>query len=166
MQTSLRILFDGGAIELGLLPLEAASAANYSLDCEAGSYSITGQTASLTATRLLTADAGSYSITGQAATLTVDRVLSADAGSYIYTGQDATLVYTVPTAYSLNCESGNYVYTGQDITLVAVITSKGGGLVSEAVNWERLNRLRRQQSYIKDDEEALALILAELTRRN
>ena len=44
-------------------------------------------------------------------------------------------------------------------------TTKGGGN-SETVDWKRLNRLRMQQSYIKDDEEALALILAELTRRN
>lgn len=88
--------------------------------------------------------------------------LTADAGSYIYSGQDIA----TSAARSLTADAGSYTYTGQDITLVAVITPKGGGSASEGVNWERLNRLRRQQSYIKDDEEALALILAELTRRN
>lgn len=43
-------------------------------------------------------------------------------------------------------------------------TTTGGG-VTEAIDWKRLQRLRMQQGYLKDDEEALALILAELTRR-
>lgn len=50
-------------------------------------------------------------------------------------------------------------------TYVSPATTTGGG-VTEAVDWKRLQRLRMQQSYIRDDEEALALILAELTRRN
>lgn len=52
---------------------------------------------------------------------------------------------------------------GTPVTPTATTT---GGSVTEAVDWKRLQRLRMQQSYIKDDEEALALILAELTRRN
>jgi len=48
--------------------------------------------------------------------------------------------------------------------VVVTSTTTGGG-VTEAVDWKRLQRLRMQQGYLKDDEEALALILAELTRR-
>ena len=48
---------------------------------------------------------------------------------------------------------------------VVVTSTNTGGGVTEAVDWKRLQRLRMQQGYLKDDEEALALILAELTRR-
>ena len=48
--------------------------------------------------------------------------------------------------------------------VVVTSTTTGGG-VTEAVDWKRLQRLRMQQSYMRDEEEALALILAELTRR-
>lgn len=49
-------------------------------------------------------------------------------------------------------------------TYVAPATTTGGS-VTEAIDWKRLQRLRMQQGYLKDDEEALVLILAELTRR-
>lgn len=39
----------------------------------------------------LTAEAGSFTITGQAATLLHDRVLSAESGSFVITGGSATL---------------------------------------------------------------------------
>ena len=48
---------------------------------------------------------------------------------------------------------------------VVVTSTNTGGGVTEEVDWKRLQRLRMQQGYLKDDEEALALILAELTRR-
>ena len=48
---------------------------------------------------------------------------------------------------------------------VVVTNTTTGGSITEAVDWKRLQRLRMQQGYLKDDEEALALILAELTRR-
>lgn len=53
---------------------------------------------------------------------------------------------------------------GGTVTPVEETVTKGGGPTA-AVDWKRLHRLRMQQSYIRDDEEALALILAELTRR-
>lgn len=166
-----------------LFPQPTGGGASYSLTCDAGSYTYTGQDttfvtarsmtgdagaytytgqdATFVAARSLTADAGSYTYSGQDVTTSLARSLTADAGSYNYTGQDATLLL----GKGLVAEAGSYIYTGQDIAFVAVIAPKGGGSINEGVNWERLNKLRRQQSYIKDDEEALALILAELTRR-
>lgn len=46
----------------------------------------------------LTADAGSYTLTGQSATFTFARALSADAGAYTFTGQDAQFVYNQAVA--------------------------------------------------------------------
>lgn len=62
----------------------------------------------------LTADAGSYSLSGQTANLTSARSVIAAPGSYALTGNDATLVYTgAGVAYSITAEAGSYALTGQ-----------------------------------------------------
>jgi len=114
----------------------------YTLTCNAGSYTYTGQAATLTVARKLSLAAGAYLYTGQAATLTVSRNISLAAGAYTYTGiaasltvarnlalpagayayagNDATLTY-VPGAgavnYTLACDAGAYAYSGQNATL-------------------------------------------------
>lgn len=151
---------------------EAASSGNYTLNCEAGSYTYTGKASTLTSTRILTAGAGSYNYTGQDATPTVGRLLTADAGSYVYTGKDATLVKTVPGSYTLSAENGSYLYTGQAASLVytpiVTSTTKGGWSNYKLTKREkeRLARLRMMQSRIQDDEEVLAIILASMIRRH
>ncbi len=85
------------------------------LALDAGSYTVTGQAATLTFTRLLACDAGSYTVTGQAATLAVNRALAFDAGSYTVTGQDAGLVVDRVLAF----DAGSYVVTGNAATLIA-----------------------------------------------
>lgn len=66
---------------------------------------------------------GSYTYTGQSATLTVAKKLSGTTGSYTYTGQSATLTYTAgssSTAYNLSGTTGSYTYTGQSATLTVI----------------------------------------------
>ena len=58
----------------------------------------------------------------------------------------------------------NLGFAGGGTYVAPAATTTDGG-VTEAIDWKRLQRLRMQQGYLKDDEEALALILAELTRR-
>ena len=123
---------------------------SYSLTADAGTYSYTGQTASILATRiitanngsytysgqnstflttrLLTADVGVYSYTGQAATFGATRLLTADNGTYTYTGQDATLSYTPSTTYALTADAGSYSYTGQSATFAVtrLLTADSG----------------------------------------
>ena len=78
---------------------------------------------------------GSYTYTGQSATLTVAKQLSGSAGSYTYTGQSATLTYTAgasSTAYSLSGATGAYSYTGNNAVLdyhsnaITEVVSRGG----------------------------------------
>lgn len=108
----------------------AATPVNYVLTCDSGTYTYTGQAATLSLERRLTCDTGAYVYTGQDATLQVRRSLVCDVGSYVYTGNDAALTY-VPGAvnYTLTCDSGSYVYTGQDATLSLTqnVINIGGG---------------------------------------
>lgn len=82
---------------------------------DAGSYTVAGNTTTLTVARILTCDAGSYTLTGNAVTLTKASVLLPDAGAYTLTGNDATLTYQ--QAGSLTCDVGTYTVTGFDTTL-------------------------------------------------
>ena len=68
---------------------------NYVLNCSVGSYSLTGQNASIAYGRKLDAINGSYVLTGQDATLVVARKLDALSGNYNITGQDATFIPSV-----------------------------------------------------------------------
>lgn len=85
----------------------------YTLTADAGSFTLSGTAASLTASRLLTADAGSFTLTGQDASLLASRTLTADPGSFTLTGQDATF----SRSYVLDAEAGSFTLTGQDATL-------------------------------------------------
>lgn len=85
----------------------------YTLDAEAGSFTLSGQTAELLRSRAFNAEATSYSLSGQPATFTRGLVFTAEAGSFALLGQDATLVYTTPNVV-LNAEAGAFNINGQD----------------------------------------------------
>lgn len=72
----------------------ASTAAGYSITASNGSYSLSGQTATLVKTRVLSAQAGSYSISGQIAALSLSRLISAQNGVYSVAGNTANIVYS------------------------------------------------------------------------
>ncbi len=76
-----------------VLPLAGSAPAGptYTLACDAGSFTLTGNAAALTASRLLSTSAGSFALTGNAAALTVRRLLTADVGSFALLGNDASI---------------------------------------------------------------------------
>ena len=82
-----------------------------------GSYSLTGQSANLEHGRRLAAAQGSYALTGQAAALKADRTMAAAQGSYTLSGQDVTLTYTPLGGYTLTAAQGSYTLTGQTVAL-------------------------------------------------
>ncbi len=91
-----------------------------SFDAQPGSFALTGQDAELIYTPAATnidfdAQPGSFSISGQDANLAVGRAINAQAGSFALTGQDATLL----ADGSINAEPGSFVITGQAATLTA-----------------------------------------------
>lgn len=94
----------------------------------AGSYAVTGQNATVSRSRLITASAGAYAIAGQSATLVRSRLITAQAGAYTYTGQSATITYAGAGAYTLTALAGSYALTGQAATMTKsrVINASAG----------------------------------------
>lgn len=107
----------------------------------------------------LVCNAGAYTYSGQSAELTVARNLALSAGAYSYAGSNATLDYVpgTPTVnYTLDCQPGSYVYTGNDAVLnyqpgvVNYDTHDGGD------EKNRVKRFRRQKEELRAQlEEAL-----------
>lgn len=86
----------------------------YTLTCNAGSYSLSGQSATLLKTKLITANAGAYTYSGVSAGLARNRVLTAQAGSYAFAGQSAGLLKTK----LITASAGSYTYTGVNAGLL------------------------------------------------
>lgn len=110
----------------------------YTLTCDAGSYSLTGTSATLKAIRKLIAATDAYIMTGTSAALALRKTLSATPGAYALTGTDATIrstrkVIATPGAYAISgtnavvravrkvvATPGSYAETGTDATLKTV----------------------------------------------
>jgi len=101
---------------------------NYVLTTTAGTYNLTGSSASLNSSRLLDTTAGSYSITGNTANLVVGRLLTTTAGSYSITGSTANLIYTPASSFLLDTTPGSYSITGSSANLLyssVLVTTPG-----------------------------------------
>jgi len=99
---------------------------NYPITANSGTYALTGQSATITKTRLITANNGTYALTGQSATITKTRLITANNGTYALTGQSATITKT--TAYVITANNGTYALTGRSatITKTRLITANNG----------------------------------------
>jgi len=100
-------------IEIIEWPEDPGGSTAYDLVADAGSYSLTGQDASLEFGAVLSADAGTYTYTGQDAVLSYGTVLDAESGSYTYTGTSTDLLYGAV----LDASGGSYLLTGADAGL-------------------------------------------------
>ena len=143
----------------------------YSLTCVAGSYAVTGQTATFTYTAgqanyALTCNVGSYAVTGKNAILTwnhgnVNYVLTCAVGSYAVTGQAATFTYTAKVNYALTCAVGSYAVTGKNATLTYVNNgqipvTKGG------INKTKSKAYKDSRKEVEDDiSKAIAKVTGE-----
>lgn len=118
-----------------LLPLllgQGTASPNYTLTCQAGSYTVTGVSAVLLKKRTLTASAGSYTQTGVSAILKKGRTLTASAGSYSLTGVSVTLSKN----RKLTANAGSYSLTGVSATLLRskLITAQAGAYSQTGVS--------------------------------
>jgi hypothetical protein len=80
----------------------------------AGSYTYTGNSASVLYDRTILAGAGSYAVTGDSASLLWKHILPAGSGVYVYTGDSALLA----RGYKTFASPGSYVYTGDPAALL------------------------------------------------
>jgi len=102
----------------------AIAGGGYTLTAASGSYTLSGQSATITKTRIVSAASGSYSYSGQSATILKTRIVAADQGSYSYTGQAATVLKT----RNVSAAAGNYAYAGQAASILKgwVLTAANG----------------------------------------
>jgi len=85
----------------------------YTLACEAGSFSLSGQDVSLKAGRKVDAGVGAFSLSGQEVALKRGYTLVASAGSFALTGQVVDLRKTAKVA----ADAGSFTLTGQAVAL-------------------------------------------------
>lgn len=86
----------------------AVALTNYELDCQPGSFSITGVTATVVRGLVIDSQPTSYAVTGVAASVVRGYPLNAAPGSYAITGVAATLLAT----RLLNSAPGSFTITG------------------------------------------------------
>ena len=115
--------FQPNAFQEGFKSPSGGSGVNYTLDGSVGTYTLTGQSATVKRGYSLSGAAGTYTLTGQNATVKRGYSLSGSVGTYTLTGQNAT----VKRGYSLSGNVGTYTFTGQDATATY---TPGSGAVS------------------------------------
>jgi hypothetical protein len=153
-----RRLFDGAQIELGILPIEGAAAGAFTLVADGGTYTYSGNNATLTYTTAgaftLVADGGTYSYSGDNANLLFKRALAADGGTYSYSGNNANLTYTTAGAFVLTAEGGVYSYAGNNANLtfsgtpIIVDDTHDGDYLPRKFKRERDERNKRKRDII------------------
>jgi hypothetical protein len=99
------------------LYVEGSAASGYTITCDAGSYTASGQDATLGKSRLIDSSAGSYTLSGQAATISRGLLLDGLAGSYSLSGQAATITHTPAGSYTITADSGSYILAGADAAI-------------------------------------------------
>lgn len=108
---------------------------SYSIAAQPGSYSVTGQSSTITRSKHIVADVGSYSLSGQNATINytptgTNYTITANHGTYSITGQVATLL----RSKQIVADAGSYSLTGQNAT----INYSGSGTTTlKAGSWIR-----------------------------
>jgi hypothetical protein len=123
------------------IAFKESAAAAYTLDCQPGSFTLTGAAATVArqisinaasgtyaltgfatttvATRVINAATGAFAITGTAATTAAGRLFNAEPGTYTLTGVAATLTQATPGAYVISADPGSYALTGTAATVVS-----------------------------------------------
>ncbi len=92
-----------------------------SFDAAAGSFSLTGQAATLSKAAYVNAASTSYTHTGQTANLAIGRALNLASTTFSISGQDVTFNRSyVP----LNSDSTSYTLTGQDAEFARTFSSR------------------------------------------
>lgn len=134
-----------------------SGAANYTITANSGTYSLTGQIATILKSRIVSAANGTYSLSGQVATVLRSKLVNAANGTYSLTGQAAAISYTPPAAnYTITAECGVYSVTGQSATIayVPITTSVQGGGIGHGGKKKKVYVNRGNQILIFKDEDA------------
>ena len=100
------------------------------LTAEAGSLALNGQAATITyapaGSYTLTAAAGAFTLSGQAATILKSKVVLVSAGAFSVSGQAATITWAPLGAYTLTAAAGAFTLAGKDATITHTATDTLG----------------------------------------
>ena len=99
--------------DIGAFEYETGGGPTYTLTSNSGSYTLSGTSADLDASRLLTSNSGSYTLTGTSVDLNLTRLLTANSGSYTLSGTSIDL----DKSSLLTANSGSYTLTGTNADL-------------------------------------------------
>lgn len=103
----------GGQTPTNTVTLTVTASSGYSLTVTPGSYSVTGSSASLVASRAMSVTPASYAVTGSSANLERGFALSVTPASYSLSGSSASLV----ASRALSVTPGSYSVVGSDVDL-------------------------------------------------
>jgi len=103
-------------------PWFVGASGSYSMAAEAGSFTLTGNAAGTTASRLLTGGTGAFTLTGVNAGLTAARLLTGGTGAFTLTGNDAAL----SKAVTMTAETGAFTFTGMDVGFSRALALQAG----------------------------------------
>jgi len=146
-----------------LLLFNQPAAVAFTLSADGGTYSYSGNNATLTYTTagafVLSADGGTYAYTGNNADLRFNRVLAADGGVYSYTGNNANLTYAPAGAFVLLADGGVYTYTGNNANLLfsgtpLVTETRGGYGPPEKRKQRDFDEERREREQLREQIKA------------
>lgn len=168
------------------LPLALTGSAgptNYTLTCDAGAYAVSGQSAGILKSKLVTAVAGSYAVSGQAANILRSKLVTGVAGSYAvsghaanvlksklvtglagaYTvaGQAAGITYTpVSAGYVITAEAGAYVVSGKPATI-----TKSGATETYSGGYDLPTGRRKTKKEVYAERVKLGIIKEDIERK-
>ena len=99
---------------------QASGGPTYTLAISVGSFSITGNGLTESASRKLVVAVGSFTLSGNATQINAARKLAANAGAYNLTGKDVSLTYTPASiTYSLSVGAGSFTVSCNDVSMLA-----------------------------------------------
>lgn len=154
LETGDYLLLESGGGDKLLLESSTAGGA-YTLTCDAATFTLAAQDASLLVGYKLTADTAAYVLAAQDATLTYTPIvpgsytLTGDAAAYVLAGQDASLLLSRVIA----AEAGAYAVTAQDATLTysgATPPVSPGGFSGGGGGGGLVNKSRRELHQLLD----------------
>jgi Ca2+-binding RTX toxin-like protein len=152
---------------VSLLLAVTSGATNYTITAQAGTYSVTGQSATLLRSKLIVASNGSYAVTGQSATLLRSRLITASNGAYAINGQSVTITYGGGAVnYLLVAQAGSYAVTGSAASIDYQSATKQGGLHAPYILPVRYKQFKRAEEVLEalpeQAQEAVRAVVAQV----
>jgi hypothetical protein len=117
-------------------PASGGAPVNYDITAQHGTFSLTGQSVTISRNRALSPTHGTFSLSGQSITLLRSKLIEASHGTFSLTGQDATLARN----RALSPLHGSFALAGQDADITYTPVTAGYELVAQygvfSVAWQ------------------------------